>query len=108
MAAKQERLVVEWTRTAEIQFFHVLSYWTERNKSTRFAESLAELVWERTTFIAKNPYASVEVVFHDIRKATLGHFSIFYKVTESKILIMAFWDNRQDPEKLFSILKNNK
>ncbi|GHA49069.1 hypothetical protein GCM10007103_32420 [Salinimicrobium marinum] len=107
MAGKQEKLVVEWTKTAEIQFFHILNYWTERNKSTRYAENLTELVWERTEFIAENPYASIEIVLQDVRKATLGHFSIFYRIGESKILIMAFWDNRQDPEKLYSILKND-
>jgi hypothetical protein len=37
--------------------------------------------------------------------ASLGNFSIFYKVSEEDITITAFWDNRQDPEKLLNILK---
>jgi hypothetical protein len=30
----------------------------------------------------------------------MGHFSLYYMVDEYQIIVMAFWDNRQDPEKL--------
>ena len=43
--------------------------------------------------------------FKDVRVASLGNFSIYYKVTEKSILITAFWDNRQDPRKLIDFLK---
>lgn len=35
----------------------------------------------------------------------MGHFSILYKLTESQLIITAFWDNRQDPKKLVEIIK---
>jgi len=41
--------------------------------------------------------------FKDTRVASLGNFSIFFKVTEDEIIVTAFWDNRQDPEKLREI-----
>lgn len=34
----------------------------------------------------------------------LGNYSIFYKIFDEKIIITAFWDNRQDPKKLLKIL----
>lgn len=37
--------------------------------------------------------------------AAMGHFSLIYQVFESKIIITAFWDNRQDPKKLYEMLK---
>jgi len=46
--------------------------------------------------------------FKDVRVASLGNFSIYYKVSEKEIIITAFWDNRQDPEKLLKILQNKK
>jgi len=35
----------------------------------------------------------------------MGHFSIYYKITETKLIIMAFWDNRQDPKKLLESIQ---
>jgi len=105
MAEHQKRLIVEWTTTTERQFFDVLDYWIQRNKSVGYSEKLAEIVWERTEIIAINPFSFVQTNFPGKRKASLGHFSIYYKVTQTKVIITAFWDNRQDPKKLYNILK---
>jgi hypothetical protein len=43
--------------------------------------------------------------FPNTRVASMGHFSIFYKVIDEAILITAFWDNRQDPKKLLELLR---
>ncbi len=90
-----------------MQLFDILDYWTERTKSTSYAKKLVEIVWKRTNYIARNPLASVKSSFPFTRKAALGHFSIFYKITTTSIIITAFWDNRQDPERLFEILKDS-
>ena len=36
----------------------------------------------------------------------MGHFSIYYKLTKDKLIITAFWDNRQDPKKLLESIRN--
>jgi len=38
----------------------------------------------------------------------MGHFSLFYKITDTEIIITAFWDNRQDPAKLLQLLKEQE
>ncbi len=106
MAEKQKPLLIEWTDTAERQFLSILEYWINHNKSTNFAEKLADLVWKKIRFIASNPNASPKATFQNTYKTAFGHYSIFYKIIDPKILITAFWDNRQDPKKLLSILKN--
>ena len=68
---------------------------------------MAQLVWERTEFIAENPNASVPTSFPETRRASLGHYGLFYKVTKTRVIITAFWDNRQDPKKLYDLLKDN-
>ena len=105
MAEKEEQPIVEWTETAEIQLINVLNYWTERNKSTSYAEKLSEAVWLRTTFLAENPFSSIKTDFSNTRKAALGHYSILYQVSINGILVTSFWDNRQDPKKLYALLK---
>ncbi len=78
MAEQEKQSTVEWTETAETQFFEVLEYWTERNGSTAYAEKLSNAVWNRTEFLSKNPLASIETDFPDTRKAAMGHYSILY------------------------------
>jgi len=93
-----------WTRTADIQLVGVLEYWVKRNKSNRYSVKLLKLVTERTNQIAKNPELYKKTDFKDVKIASLGNYSIFFKTTEKEIIISAFWDNRQDPKKLLKTL----
>ncbi len=99
---------VIWTRTADIQFVGILEYWATRNKSNAYPKKLVKLVSERTKQIADRPLIYKVTNFRDTRVASLGNFSIYYKISDKEIIITAFWDNRQDPIKLLKILKNEK
>lgn len=66
------------------------------------------LVSERTEQIAENPLIYKKADFKDTRVASLGNFSVFYKVTNREIIVTAFGDNRQNPEKLLKILRDKK
>ena len=96
---------IVWTKTADIQFVGVLQYWLERNKSNTYSKKLIQLVTERTKQIVKTPYMHKSTDFKDVRVASLGYFSIYYKVTDKYIIVVSFWDNRQDPKKLLEVLK---
>ena len=99
---------VIWTRTADIQFVGVLEYWVKKNKSNTYSKKLVELVSERTKQIADKPLIYKATGFKDIRVASMGNFSIYYKFTDKEIIITAFWDNRQNPKNLLKILENKK
>ncbi len=99
---------VIWTRTADLQFVGILEYWVKRNKSAAYSKKLVKLVSDRTKQIADEPLMHKATDFKDVRVASLGNFSIYYKVREKEIIITAFWDNRQDPEKLLKLLQNKK
>jgi toxin YoeB len=99
---------IVWTRTADIQLVGILEYWVKRNKSSNFSKKLLRLVTERTLQISGTPFTYKSTDFKDVRVASLRNFSIYYKVTDTQILITAFWDNRQDPKKLLKILQNEK
>jgi hypothetical protein len=99
---------VVWTRTADIQFVGVLQFWVEKNKSNSYSKKLIGMVSERTEQIAKEPFLYKSADFKDTRVASMGHFSIYYKVFDDRIIVTAFWDNRQDPKKLLKILKNKE
>lgn len=100
-----ERIVV-WTKTAIKQRRNILAYRTRRNGSTLYAEKLILITSNKIKFILKNPEAGQLTSFPDTRVAAIGHFNIYYKITDTNIIITAFLDNRQDPKKLLDILKD--
>lgn len=97
---------VIWTKTADLQFVGILEYWVKRNKSNTYSKKLVKLVSDRTKQIAEMPLICKATNFKDVRVASLGNFSIYYKASEKEIIITAFWDNRQDPQKLLKMLEN--
>ena|SRR5690606_10980825 len=97
---------IVWTKTAAAQRRHILEYWIEHNQSKTYSEKLIELFRERTHQLIEHPKLGKKVDFPETRVISLGHFSIFYKVTKDKIIITSLWDNRQDPAKLLKLLKN--
>ncbi len=99
---------VIWTKTADIQFAGILEYWVERNKSNLYSKKLVKLVAAYTNQIAKNPKLYKSADFENTRVATLGNFSLYYKIAEKELVVTAFWDNRQNPEKLLEVLRNRK
>jgi plasmid stabilization system protein ParE len=88
-----ERTVV-WTETASKQRREILEYWTKRNGSTKYAEKLIKITRNRIKIILTNPNTYKLADYPETREAALGHFSIYYKITDTQLIITAFWDNR--------------
>ncbi|WP_290847631.1 type II toxin-antitoxin system RelE/ParE family toxin [Flavobacterium sp.] len=70
-----------------------------------YAEKLIRLIKERIDLIVENPEAGKPTNHLETREATMGNFSIYYKLTEKNIFITAFWDNHQNPGKLARLIK---
>ncbi|OOG77010.1 type II toxin-antitoxin system RelE/ParE family toxin [Flavobacterium sp. A45] len=96
---------VIWTDTAVRERRKILTYWTKRNKSSTYSEKLIFEIFTRVQFLLRNPESFVSTNYKDIRTSTLGHYNIYYKTTENELIVIAFWDNRQNPNKLTKILK---
>jgi plasmid stabilization system protein ParE len=99
----QKKIV--WTETAARQRRSILEYWLQRNQSPTYSLKLLRLSNEKANLIAENPLIHKTAEFPDTYVAAMGHFSLFYKITKSTIIITAFWDNRQDPRELLKLLK---
>jgi plasmid stabilization system protein ParE len=95
---------VVWTETAVKQRREILKYWTVRNSSTEYAEKLIRAIKERIDLIVAHPEACKIAEYPETREAAMGNFSIYYKIQPERIIIVAFWDNRQDPKKLLELL----
>jgi len=99
-----ERTVV-WTDTAIRQRREILKYWTKRNNSTKYAEKLMRITKDRIKVLLKNPQSYKLTNYSETREAAMGHFSIYYKTTETQLIVTAFWDNRQDPKELLNLIQ---
>jgi plasmid stabilization system protein ParE len=96
--------IVVWTETAAKQRREILKYWTSKTGSTKYAGKLIKISKGRIKIISNNPLAFKLTSYDETRVSSMGHFSIFYKVSEDKIIITAFWDTRQDPKKVLEIV----
>ena len=95
---------IVWTETAAKQRREILRYWTERNGSTIYAEKLIQITTKHLRVISKNPEAHKATEIDQVRESAMGHFSLYYKITSEQIIVMAFWDNRQDPKKILKAI----
>lgn len=95
---------VVWTETAARQRREVLRYWTKRNGSPSYAEKLIKVTASQIQVILNHPESFKLSTYAGTRESAMGHFSIYYKLTKDKMIITAFWDNRQDPKTLLQIV----
>ena len=100
-----ERIIV-WTETAAIQRREILKYWTVKTGSTTYAEKLLKIIKIRLDIILTQPESFKLSSYPNTRESALENFSLFYQIENEKIIVTAFWDNRQNPEKLLKLLKN--
>lgn len=98
---------IKWTKTAAKQRRVILAYWVEKTGSSDYSIKLLHQINKRTQSLVRHPYSGQKADFPGTRAASLGHYSIYYKVNSHEIIITAFWDNRQDPEKLYQLLTSD-
>lgn len=98
------QLTILWTETAIRQRNYIFDYWIERNQSVTYVKKLNEKIKERTNLLKNNPDLGKTTNFKNTRAISLGHYSILYQKSDLKIIITGFWDNRQNPEKLYQFL----
>jgi len=96
---------IVWTETAAKQRKEILNYWTSRNGSASYAKKLVKLIAKRLKVILRHPESYKTTIYPETKISAMGHFSILYKLTDDKLIVTAFWDNRRDPEKLLEIIK---
>ena len=93
-----------WSPKAKKQYSEVLLLWAENNNSVKYALLLNEKVENLLDSLKSFPkigrvYAQEEGIR---RLIILSHYSLYYRVLEefSEIHILAFKDNRSNPEDL--------
>lgn len=68
-------------------------------------KKLIKLIKERLEIILEHPEAFKLTTYPETRESAMGNFSIYYKITETQLIVTAFWDNRQNPKTILELLK---
>ncbi|MGQ2983597.1 type II toxin-antitoxin system RelE/ParE family toxin [Flavobacterium sp.] len=98
-------IIVRWTLMAVRQRNIIFEYWNERNQSYTYSRKLNAAIEDRISILKSNIGIGKPTDFKNTRVVSLGHYSLFYKQLDSQIIITAFWDNRQKPAKILTLLK---
>jgi hypothetical protein len=99
---------VNWTRVALLTLSETLDYFIQRNGNDSYSKKLYTEIVKNEIRLTNNPILGIEVEKTNYRKLIFDDYSLFYKVSKSKITIVLFWDNRRDSNLLESELSKIK
>jgi len=90
-------LEVRWSEEAEITFDNIFSFivfrWSE-SAAIKFKNKTKKILLN----LSKQPLIFPECGIDNVRKAVITkQSSVFYEVTSKQVILLYFWDNRQDP-----------
>jgi hypothetical protein len=102
-----EREIV-WVSIATNQLEFILNYWNQKTTNTTYSNKILNKLFLKLTTIQRYPHSAPLFQSSKIRKLAMRNFSIIYAVRSEMIYIFSFWDNRQDPKNLISVLDNFK
>jgi plasmid stabilization system protein ParE len=90
---------VVWTELAVQELGEVLKYWKEHNKSDVYPKKIRKLLNQNLNLIALQPNIGRKTSTPNVfAKLMLKNFFIIYKIgNHDEVVILNFWDCRQNP-----------
>ncbi len=101
---------IVWSPKAKISLFRILEFTTKHHQSNTYAIKIVREIQRIERLLLKSPFIGSRVVEFTSEKIyrfiLLKNYSLMYRVVgNSRIEIVYFWDNRQNPELLRSALQ---
>jgi plasmid stabilization system protein ParE len=89
-----------WTYNASEEYIQILEY-LEKKWSLRIANKFVQDVDEKLELLLTNYYTFQKVEEKEVQKFLINkHITLFYLVEGKKIMLLHFWNNSQNSEKL--------
>lgn len=92
-----EKAIV-WTSRASEELNDILEFYINRNKSTSYAEQLLDLIDKNLLLVQKFPEIGRITEDQRSRILVIKEFLLIYEISDNKIVILSFWDGKQNPE----------
>lgn len=101
-----KQIELQWTEPAELDLKAILSF--IRRESPQAARKLTSQIRHSVSLLSEFPEIGqfFDLVEPPAREIVVSHYRIFYDYlpNHNRILILAVFDSRQDPTKIYSIL----
>jgi plasmid stabilization system protein ParE len=93
---------IVWNRRASNNFNSIISY-LQREWGETVTRNFVIRTYELLDLLAENPeMGAIEHFEKQIRGIVVTkHNTLFYRIEEEKLILLSFFDNRQDPRKKF-------
>jgi addiction module RelE/StbE family toxin len=92
---------INWTKKATDDYISILEYWTERNKSTVYAEKLIAVVQHKIKQIQRFPEIGSKTSKQNYRYVIIDeNYLCIYKIYIDTITIMRLWHGKQNSKKI--------
>ena len=88
-----------WSKLAETELLNVLDFYIQNNGSPTYSVKLLHEVEELMDLIRRNEFIGRLTANKFTRVIPIKHYAVFYEVNHNSIVIVSFWDNRQNPER---------
>lgn len=89
-----------WTSKADQIYSDILKFYVQRNGSKTYSKKLNNEVRKLLLLLANHPFLGKKTGLTNIRVLIKGNYKIFYRIYTEELVILLFWDSRQNPEKL--------
>ena len=91
---------VIWTDTSKQEFKKTCIYWNKRNASNAYTNRLRKLVQSTLEELILFPKSGIPSPFEGVRFVVIRDYLLFYQEAAGDIVLLSFWDGRQNPQKL--------
>lgn len=89
-----------WTSKADQIYSDILKFYVQRNGSKTYSKKLNNEVRKLLLLLSNHPFLGKKTGITNIRVLIKGNYKIFYRIYAEELVILLFWDSRQNPEKL--------
>jgi toxin YoeB len=90
---------IVWSELAKMEFANILDFYLQCNGNANYSLNLLNEVEELMLTLAQNELIGRLTSNKFTRTIPMKYYSVFYEINESRIEIVSFWDNRQNPDR---------
>lgn len=89
-----------WTPRSKIDLYNIIEFYGKRNGNYNYSKRIYAKI--KTSVLILRSFSGIGVKMNivNVRNLIVGDFCIFYRINKKSIVIIAVWDNKQNPDNL--------
>lgn len=91
---------IVWTYIAKEDIKNIVEYWENRIGSSSYSLKLLNLTQQQLSILSEYPLSGKPTNYPNVRFIIVRDYKIFYTIMDDVIIILRYWDSRQNPDTL--------